>query len=140
MIDQYTKFLILVVLSSWIIGTRECVTATPFTPRHADPVQEFWRWRAFPELKGQGLSCLTQDREGNFLFGTDNGIHRYDGTNWRVIPFDERIVGLRIYALYVAQDGSIYVGSDQGALLDLRTRDGNRSFQPKGITDGSPMT
>ena len=114
MIDQYAKCLILVILVGWIIGARECAAATPFTPRHADPVQEFWRWRAFPELKGQGLSCLAQDRDGNFLFGTDNGIHRYDGTSWRVFPFDEGIVGPRIYALYAARDGSIYVGSDQG--------------------------
>ena len=58
MIDQYAKCLILVIVTGWIIGVRECAAATPFTPRHADPVQEFWRWRAFPELKGQGLSCL----------------------------------------------------------------------------------
>ena len=114
MIDQYSKYLILVILVGWIIGARECAAATPFTPRHADPVQEFWRWRAFPELKGQGLSCLAQDRDGNFLFGTDNGIHRYDGTSWRVFPFDEEIVGKRINTLYVAQDGRVYVGSDQG--------------------------
>ena len=114
MIDQYVKYLILVILVGWIMGVRECAAATPYTPRHADPVQEFWRWRAFPELKGQGLSCLAQDRDGNFLFGTDNGIHRYDGTSWRVFPFDEGIVGPRIYALYAARDGSIYVGSDQG--------------------------
>ena len=114
MIDQYAKYLILVILTGWIIGARECAAATPFTPRHSDPVQEFWRWRAFPELKGQGLSCLAQDRDGNFLFGTDNGIHRYDGTNWRVFPFDEGIVGKRINTLYVARDGSVYVGSDRG--------------------------
>lgn len=114
MIDQYAKCLILVIVTGWIIGVRECAAATPFTPRHADPVQEFWRWRAFPELKGQGLSCLAQDRDGNFLFGTDNGIHRYDGTNWRVFPFEERTAGKRINTLYVARDGSVYVGSNRG--------------------------
>ena len=51
-----------------VTGARECAAATPFTPRYADPVQAFWRWRAFPELKGQRLSCLAQDRDGNFLF------------------------------------------------------------------------
>ena len=114
MIDRYAKCLILVILAGWIMDTRECAAAAPFTPRHADPVQEFWRWRAFPELKGQGLSCLAQDRDGNFLFGTDNGIHRYDGTNWRVFPFDEGIVGKRINTLYVARNGSVYAGSDRG--------------------------
>ena len=46
MIDRYAKYLILVIVTGWIIGARECAAATPFTPRHADPVQEFWRWRA----------------------------------------------------------------------------------------------
>ena len=122
MIDQYAKCLILVIFVGWIIDARECAAATPFTPRHSDPVQEFWRWRAFPELKGQGLSCLAQDRDGNFLFGTDNGIHRYDGTSWRVFPFDEGIVGKRINTLYVARDGSVYVGSDLGH-QSIRERD-----------------
>ena len=55
MIDKYAKCLILVILMGWLIDARECAAATPFTPRHSDPVQEFWRWRAFPELKGQGF-------------------------------------------------------------------------------------
>ena len=63
MIDQYAKCLILLIL----LGASACFAATPFTPRHPDPVHESWRWRSFPELKGQGLSCLVQDGDGNFL-------------------------------------------------------------------------
>ena len=110
MIDQYTKCLILLIL----VGASVCFAATPFTPRHPDPVHESWRWRSFPELKGQGLACLAQDRDGNFLFGTDKGIYRYDGINWRLFPFDEGMVGTQINALSVARDGSVYVGSDRG--------------------------
>ena len=43
MIDRYAKCLILVILTGWIAGARECAAATPYTPRYADPVQEFWR-------------------------------------------------------------------------------------------------
>ena len=60
MIDQYAKYLILLTL----VGASACFAATPFTPRHPDPVQESWRWRSFPELKGQGASCLAQDGGG----------------------------------------------------------------------------
>ena len=91
-----------------------CFAAEPFTPRHPDPVHESWLWRFFPELKGQGVSCLAQDGDGNFLFGRDDGIYRYDGINWRLFPFDEGMVGAQINALYVARDGGIYVGSDRG--------------------------
>ena len=57
---------------------------------------------------------MTQDGDGNFLFGTDSGIYRYDGMNWHLFPFDEGMVGARINTLYVARDGSVYVGSDRG--------------------------
>ena len=110
MIDQYAKCLILLIL----LGASACFAATPFTPRHPDPVQESWRWRSFPELKGQGLACLAQDGDGNFLFGTDDGIYRYDGMNWHLFPFDEGMEETRINTLYVARDGSVYVGSDWG--------------------------
>jgi len=108
--DQYAKYLILVIL----VGASACFGATPFTPRHPDPVQEPWRWRFFSELKGQGASCLAQDGDGNFLFGTDDGIYRYDGMSWHLFPFDEGMVGAQINALYVARDGGVYVGSDRG--------------------------
>ena len=110
MIDQYAKCLILLIL----MGASACFAATPFTPRHPDPVHESWRWRSFPELKGQGLSCLAQDGDGNFLFGTDKGIYRYDGMSWHLFPFDEGMEGAQINTLYVARDGSVYVGSEQG--------------------------
>ena len=110
MIDQYAKCLILLIL----LGAGACFAATPFTPRHPDPVHESWRWRSFLELKGQGLSCLAQDGDGNFLFGTDDGIYRYDGMSWHLFPFDEGMERARTNALYVARDGSVYVGSDRG--------------------------
>ena len=107
---ECTKCLILLML----VGASACFAATPFAPRHPDPVHESWRWRSFPELKGQGVSCLVEDGHGNFLFGTDDGIYRYDGMRWHLFPFDEGMVGARINALYVARDGGVYVGSDRG--------------------------
>ena len=89
MINQYAKYLILLML----VGASACFAATPFTPRYPDAVHESWRWRSFPELKGQRASCLAQDGDGNFLFGTGDGIYRYDGINWRLFPFDEGMVG-----------------------------------------------
>ena len=107
---KYAKCLILLML----VGASACFAATPFTPRHPDPVHESWRWRFFPELKGQEVSCLAQDGDGNFLFGIDDGIYRYDGMSWHLFPFDEGMVGTQINALYVARDGGVYVGSDRG--------------------------
>ena len=56
-----------------------CTADEPYTPVHPDPVMEPWRWRSFPELKGRGLQCLAEDRDGAMWFGLEDGVRRYDG-------------------------------------------------------------
>ncbi len=123
MIDQYTKCLILLIL----VGSSVCFAATPFTPRHPDPVHESWCWRSFPELKGQGLSCLVQDGDGIFLFGTDKGIYRYDGMNWHLFPFDEGWWGRRS-TRFMSLGMEVFMWGLTGVLVVSRTGYGNGYF------------
>ncbi len=58
------------------LAAGECLAVRPY-----EPVLESWRWRSFPELKGLGLRCMAEDRDGNMWFGTDGGARRYDGLN-----------------------------------------------------------
>ena len=37
---------------------------------------------SFPELKGKGLSCMTESNDGSIWFGVTNGVIQYDGLNW----------------------------------------------------------
>jgi hypothetical protein len=46
----------------------------PYQPVHPDPVLEPWRWTVFPELKGLGLRCMAEDRDGRMWFGVDDGV------------------------------------------------------------------
>ena len=42
----------------------DCWAVRPYTPVHPDPVLDSWRWQSFPELKGLGLRCLAEVKDG----------------------------------------------------------------------------
>jgi signal transduction histidine kinase/ligand-binding sensor domain-containing protein/ActR/RegA family two-component response regulator len=93
----------------------------PYTPTHPDRVLESWRWRAFPELKGKGLFCLTEGADGAIWFGLDDGVERYDGTHWTHFGAGDGIHGSAVRALHTGPDGTIYAGTANGL---SRFRDG----------------
>ena len=72
-------------------------------------------------------SAIVQDREGLLWFGTQGGLVRYDGYDFRVFrsnPGDPTTLGGNyVRALLVASDGRIWVGSFSGGLsvYDPRT-------------------
>ncbi len=86
----------------------------PYQPVHPDPVLESWRWRSFPELKGLGLQCMAEDKDGNMWFGTNDGVRRYDGVNWTAYTPEDGLLGAPVNALCVTRDGSVYAGTRSG--------------------------
>ncbi|MBU0584047.1 MAG: hypothetical protein KKB66_16145 [Alphaproteobacteria bacterium] len=71
----------------------------------------------------QGLSQtrvaqIMQDDEGFIWFGTQHGVNRFDGYNFRVFKHDVgragSLSGVFIYALFNDSSGRVWVGSDQG--------------------------
>src|ERR1700739_4519220 len=70
----------------------------------------------------QGLSQtkvtqIVQDDQGFMWFGTQYGLNRYDGYNFKLFVHDPRnpngFSGVYTSALFKARDGSLWVGSDQ---------------------------
>lgn len=51
---------------------------------------------------------ITQDNKGLMYFGAGDGIHQYDGANWRTIPVDNEST---IRSLDVDSNGRVYVGA-----------------------------
>jgi ligand-binding sensor domain-containing protein/signal transduction histidine kinase len=79
----------------------------------------------FRRLSGQGLSQtrvaqILQDDQGFLWFGTENGLNRYDGYEFKVFMNEPgnagSLSGVYIYSLFKDRSGTIWVGSDQ--LLD----------------------
>lgn len=86
----------------------------PYTPVHHDPMLESWRWRSYPELKGLGLRCMAEDRDGNMWFGVDAGVVRYDGVSWTTYTPEDGPHGAPVTTLSAARDGSVYAGTPIG--------------------------
>lgn len=60
-----------------------CVLAErPYQPSLVETLEESWRWREFPEVKGRGLNCFDQGPDGSIWFGVNEGALRYDGLEW----------------------------------------------------------
>ena len=103
------------------LAAAECWAVRPYTPVHPDPVLEPWRWTTFPELRGLGLRCMAEDKEGRMWFGVDDGVRVYDGTEWMEYTEDDGLLGRPVYSVCTASDGSVYVGTSTGI---SRYRDG----------------
>ena len=105
--------------------------AVPYTPTHPDPVLEPWRWRSFPELRGLGLRCLAEAKDGAMWFGVDAGAVRYDGLNWVTYTPQEGLLGAPVTAFCATQDSSVYAGTPLGiSRFDGKTW--RRVFPPEG--------
>ena len=86
----------------------------PYAPVHPDPVAETWRWTVYPELRGLGLWCLGEDRDGNLWFGGRNGVRRYDGLDWTSFTDQDGLTPGLVLALRGVSNGSVYAGSYTG--------------------------
>ena len=50
-----------------------------------DPLKDPWRLYDFPEIESDWIRCITQTKNGKFLFGANHGVLSYDGINWKYI-------------------------------------------------------
>jgi ligand-binding sensor domain-containing protein len=89
----------------------------PFQPDVANKISEPWRWTKFDELRGRSVRCMAEGINEDFLFGIDEGIMRYSGYDWTLIPFPDSIAGLSVTALYQELNGNIWTGTDAGLFV-----------------------
>ncbi len=88
-----------------------------------------WIWARTPSIRfepvtvDQGLSsdsaiCVIQDRRGFIWLGTENGLNRFDGHQFRIYEYDENnphsISNNEVYALAEDRHGYIWVGTSNG--------------------------
>jgi ligand-binding sensor domain-containing protein len=52
--------------------------------------------------------AIADDTEGNIWFGTNNGVLKFDGTNWTTFPFEDLIYGS---AYAIDANGEIWIGT-----------------------------
>jgi ligand-binding sensor domain-containing protein len=74
-------------------------------------------WTAFTTLDGLAgdlVFSISQDKEGDLWFGTDNGVSRYDGKTWQNFGARDGLLANHVYAIAAAPNGDIWVGSKGG--------------------------
>ena len=109
MMAKYITFVIVLLLASMASWAVE-----PYQPVQPDPILETWRWRSFPELKGLGLQCMAEDRDGNMWFGVKDGVRVYDGVTWTAYTQAHGLPGTPVHTLCVTRDGRVYAGTQEG--------------------------
>jgi ligand-binding sensor domain-containing protein/signal transduction histidine kinase/ActR/RegA family two-component response regulator len=72
-------------------------------------------------LSQSSVMCILQDREGYMWFGTEDGLNRYDGYDFKISRPDPddpySISGNRIFSLFEDHKGTLWVGTNGGGLV-----------------------
>jgi diguanylate cyclase (GGDEF)-like protein len=62
-------------------------------------------------LGNLNVNCIAQDPAGYLWIGTENGLYRYDGRVFRQVGTADGLSGHGIQSLFVAPDGTLFVGA-----------------------------
>jgi len=71
-------------------------------------------------LGNLNVNCMAQDHAGYLWIGTENGLYRYDGNQFRQYGAADGIRGHIIQSLFVAPDGTLFVGTRDGIYFQLQ--------------------
>jgi signal transduction histidine kinase/ligand-binding sensor domain-containing protein len=93
-------------------------------------------WTQAQGLPQDTVRSIVQDREGALWIGTDEGLARFDGFEFKLFTRNSgSLPSNSVTALAAAADGSVWVGTTGGL---ARYRDGH--FQRFGAKEGLPST
>ncbi|MBN2103534.1 hypothetical protein JW835_05780 [bacterium] len=88
------------------------------------------------------VNAVIQDHMGFLWIGTDYGLNRYNGYNFKIYKYNRTdstsLTSNRISTLYLDRSGQLWVGTDQGLNLYNREQDNFIRYQTK--PDGSGIS
>jgi ligand-binding sensor domain-containing protein len=67
-----------------------------------------------PNLPSKNVQCIFQDSEAWMWFGTDKGVARFDGANFKA-PSSEQLAGEDVRSIAEDQTGAIWLATSKGA-------------------------
>src|SRR4029079_11058424 len=96
----------------------------------ATPPLSVQRYSLEEVLSQQGVNAIAQDAEGFMWFGTEDGLNRFDGYEFRQMRHDraneETLPNGWISALVPAEDG-LWIGTDGGGVVFRSAQTGKLS-------------
>ncbi|MCX6309226.1 MAG: ATP-binding protein [Bacteroidia bacterium] len=86
-------------------------------------------------LSSRVVNCIVQDDAGFLWFGTDNGLNKYDGYNFKIFKHDPNdslsISNSRINCFCKTQDNRLWIGTDKGLNIYNPVKETFISVKPK---------
>ena len=77
-------------------------------------------------LSQSSVTCILQDRRGFMWFGTQDGLNRYDGYNFKIFKSDPSdttsLTDNFIFSIFEDQSGILYIETQSGALHQYNPR------------------
>ena len=71
-------------------------------------------------LSQSDVYCILQDRKGFMWFGTEDGLNRYDGYNFKVYKHDSEnphsLSNNQVYSIHEDRSGTLWIGTNGGGL------------------------
>jgi ligand-binding sensor domain-containing protein len=88
----------------------------------ASPSYQFDIWQTDEGLPQSTVTSIVQTRDGYLWLGTQNGLVRFDGVNFKVFNEDNTpaIKNNRFVQLFADRRGTLWVSGEEGELLCLR--------------------
>jgi diguanylate cyclase (GGDEF)-like protein len=93
-----------------------------------------------PTTTGLGnlnVNAIAQDRFGYLWVGTENGLYRYDGREFRQFGAPDGLHSHTIQSLYASPDGTLFVGSTNGIYFERQDGQFSQIHPPAPVTDFS---
>ena len=69
-------------------------------------------------LGNLNVNCIVQDRSGYLWVGTENGLYRFDGVQYRQFGAADGLRGRSIQNLFTGLDGTLWVGTTVGIYFE----------------------
>jgi diguanylate cyclase (GGDEF)-like protein len=120
-------------MSSWksaalaVLGAFACVMA------HATPPLNVQRYSLEEGLSQQGVLSITQDADGFMWFGTEDGLNRFDGYEFRQLRHDRSdphsLSNGWVSALIAGDDG-LWIATDGGGVVFRNAKTGQLETPP----------
>ena len=99
--------------------------------------QQFSFSSATTGLGNLNVNAIAQDRSGYLWVGTENGLYRYDGREFRQFGASDGLRGHTIQSLYAAPSGTLFVGTTNGIFFERQDSRFSQIHPPAPVTDFS---
>jgi ligand-binding sensor domain-containing protein/AraC-like DNA-binding protein len=94
------------------------------------------QWSVKDGLPHDSVTCFAQDAKGFIWVGTDNGLARFDGDDFKIFNKNntKEIKNNSITSLYASADGTLWIGTEGGGISIFK----NNRFKNYSTSDGLP--